>query len=399
MSTDPKPESPSNTPSNHLMNLTTRPAAVMVRGEGSYLWDASGRRYLDFVQGWAVNALGHAPPELREALSRQAGTLLNASPAYHTAPQGELADELSSASGLGRVFFCNSGAEANEGAIKLARKWGKIHRGGAYEIITTVNGFHGRTLATMAASGKPGWDTMFPPIISGFVKVPFGDVDAVRAAIRPETVGVLVEPIQGEGGVVMPPPSYLAALRALTTETGTLLMLDEVQTGVGRTGTLFAHQHDGVLPDVMTLGKGLGGGIPLAALVASESAACFSPGEQGGTFNGNPLVTAAGLAVLRAVRSPGFLENVVRRGAELSRGLKNMGTARGIVEVRGRGLLVAARLETQAAERVRDAAFELGLLVNSVRPDTLRFMPALNVSAPEVEEMLTLLARALDSVR
>ncbi|HEX7669462.1 MAG TPA: acetylornithine/succinylornithine family transaminase [Polyangiaceae bacterium] len=386
-------------PSNHLMNLTTRPAAVMVRGEGSYLWDAAGRRYLDFVQGWAVNALGHAPPELREAISRQAATLLNASPAYHTVPQGELADELSSASGLGRVFFCNSGAEANEGAIKLARKWGKIHRGGAYEIITTVNGFHGRTLATMAASGKPGWDTMFPPAISGFVKVPFGDADAVRAAIRLETVGVLVEPIQGEGGVVMPPSSYLAALRKLTTETGTLLMLDEVQTGIGRTGTLFAHQHDGVLPDVMTLGKGLGGGIPLAALVASEDAACFSPGEQGGTFNGNPLVTAAGLAVLRAVRSPGFLENVVRRGAELSRGLQKLGGEHGIVEVRGRGLLVAARLATDAAERVRDAAFELGLLVNSVRPDTLRFMPALNVSASEVEEMLALLARALHAAQ
>jgi acetylornithine/N-succinyldiaminopimelate aminotransferase len=395
MPNEPTQQTEPMKPSNHLMNLTARPAAVMVRGQGSYLWDASGRRYLDFVQGWAVNALGHAPRELSEAISSQAATLLNASPAYHTAPESELADELSSASKMSRVFFCNSGAEANEGAIKLARKWGKLHRDGAYEIVTTLNGFHGRTLATMAASGKPGWDTMFPPAMPGFVKVPFGDAAAVRAAIGRRTVAVLVEPIQGEGGVVIPPPSYLRALRAIADETGTLLMLDEVQTGVGRTGTLFAHQHDEMLPDVMTLGKGLGGGVPLAALVAAEKAACFAPGEQGGTFNGNSLATAAGIAVLRAVRAPEFLENVMRRGTELSLGLERQGKAQGIVEVRGRGLLVAARLDTPRAERVRDVAFDLGLLVNSVRPDTLRFMPALNVTEGEIQEMLELLARAL----
>jgi acetylornithine/N-succinyldiaminopimelate aminotransferase len=379
---------------NHLMNLVARPAPVMVRGEGSFLWDDAGKRYLDFVQGWAVNALGHAPKELVQAVSRQIATLVSVSPAYHNAGELALAEKLAVASGLSRVFFCNSGAEANEGAIKLARKWGRVHKGGAFEIITTVNGFHGRTLATMAASGKPGWSTMFPPAIEGFVKVPFGDAEAVRAAIRKETVAILVEPVQGEGGVVVPPDGYLAALRALADEHGLLLVADEVQTGMGRTGTLFAHQHDGVRPDVMTLGKGLGGGVPLAALVVAERAHCFERGEQGGTFNGNPLATAAGIAVLDAITAEGFLDAVVERGESLRRGLSGLAARHGIAEVRGRGLLVAARLDRPRAEAVRDAAFDLGLLVNAVRPDTLRFMPALNVGEAEIASLLELLEQA-----
>ena len=379
---------------NHLMNLVARPKAVMVRGEGSFIWDDEGRRYLDFVQGWAVNTLGHAPKALVAALQRQAATLISASPAYHNAPQLDLAAKLANASGLGRVFFTNSGAEANVGAITLAGLWGEVQRGGAFEIVTTVNGFHGRTLATMAATGKPGWDTMFPPKIDGFVKVPFGDAVAAKSAIGPRTVAILVEPIQGEGGVVVPEDGYLRALRTLADEHQLLLMLDEVQTGVGRTGTLFASEHEGVVPDVMTLGKGLGGGVPLAALVASEKAACFERGEQGGTFNGNPLMTATGNAVLDVVTAPGFLESVVIRGATLRNGLGGL-ASRGVVEVRGRGLLVAARLDTPRAEAVKDAAFELGLLVNAVRPDTLRFMPALNVTDDEVTQMLQLLEKCL----
>jgi acetylornithine/N-succinyldiaminopimelate aminotransferase len=249
----------------------------------------------------------------------------------------------------------------------------------------------------MAATGKPGWDTMFPPKIEGFVHVPFGDADAVARAISPRTVGILVEPIQGEGGVVVPPEGYLARLRAVADHAGILLMLDEVQTGMGRTGTLFAHQRDGVLPDVMTLGKGLGGGVPLAALVASARAACFSRGEQGGTFNGNPLMTSVGVAVFDAVVSPGFLESVERRGATLRAGLRRLASALGIQDVRGHGLLVAARLDGERAEAVRDRAFELGLLLNAVRPDTLRFMPALTVSDEEIDEMLDVLRRACAS--
>jgi len=377
------------------MNLTVRPPVVMVRGEGSYLFDEAGRRYLDFVQGWAVNSLGHSPPELVAALSAQAARLVSAGPAYHTAPQAELAELLVRASGLSRAFFCSSGAEANEGAIKLARKWGKVNRGGAYEIVTTDGAFHGRTLATMAATGKPGWDTMFPPAMPGFVKVPFADSAAVARAIGPSTAAVLVEPIQGEAGVVVPPPGYLAELRALTRDRGVLLMFDEVQTGMGRTGKLFAFEHEAARPDVMTLGKGIGGGVPLAALLASEAAACFERGEQGGTYAGNPLAAAAGLAVFRALSAPGFLEAVARRGALLKSALETLGVASGIVEVRGQGLLVAARLASADAERVRDAAFDAGLLVNAPRPDVLRFMPSLRVTDDEIASMLELLEGVL----
>ncbi|HVU03928.1 MAG TPA: aminotransferase class III-fold pyridoxal phosphate-dependent enzyme [Polyangiaceae bacterium] len=379
---------------HHLMNLTTRPDAVMVRGQGSRLWDEHGRPYLDFVQAWAVNALGHCPHELSDAIVRQVRTLVNAGPGYHNAPQRELSRAIAEASGLSRVFFCNSGAEANEGALKLCRKWGRERRGGAFEVLTTVGGFHGRTLATMAATGKPGWDTMFPPKLEGFPKVPYGDAEAMRASVTPKTAAILVEPIQGEAGVVVPPAGYLRALRAIADEHGLLLVLDEVQTGIGRTGRLFAHQHEAVLPDVMTLGKGLGGGVPLAALVVSERANLFSPGEQGGTFNGNPLMTAAGAAVLRTVGAPAFLAHVAKMGERFAKGLDRLAS---VAEVRGKGLLVAARLDSARAEAVRDRAFSLGLLVNAVRPDTLRFMPALNVSEAEIDEALALLSKALGS--
>jgi acetylornithine/N-succinyldiaminopimelate aminotransferase len=381
---------------NHLMNHVVRPKAVMVRGQGSWVWDDHGKRYLDFIQGWAVNALGHAAPEVLRAVSEQAGTLVTASPAFHNARELELAGELARWTGLSRIFFTNSGAEANEGAIKLARKWGKVTRGGAFEIITTHNGFHGRTLATMAASGKPGWDAMFPPIVAGFVKVPFDDARAVAGAVGPKTAAILVEPVQGEAGVIVPKRGYLRALREIADAHGLLLMLDEIQTGIGRTGTLFAHQHDGVLPDVMTLGKGLGGGVPLAALVASERAARFEVGEQGGTFNGNPLATAAGIALLRTVTAPGFLEEVRQRGDELKSALERVAPEQ-IAEVRGKGLLLAARLSEPRAERIRDAAFDLGLLVNAPRPDVLRFMPALNVTSGEIAAMTDLLRQAIVS--
>jgi acetylornithine/N-succinyldiaminopimelate aminotransferase len=381
---------------HHLMNLVTKPSAVMVRGAGTYIWDENGKRYLDFVQGWAVNALGHCPREVTDALCRQASRLISASPAYHNETALELGARLADLSGLPKVFLASTGAEANEGAIKLARKWGKLHRGGAHEIVTTVGGFHGRTLATMAATGKPGWDTMFPPAVQGFVKVPYGDAAAVEAAIGPQTVAVMVEPIQGEAGVVVPPDGYLTALREITSRHGLLLMVDEVQTGMGRTGQLFAHRHEDVSVDVMTLGKGLGGGVPLAALLASERAACFERGEQGGTFVGNAFTAAAGNAVLDVVTAEGFLARVADSGARLQAGLRALGE--GVVEARGRGLLVAARLATACAERVRDAAFDMGLLVNAVRPDTLRFMPPLNVVETEIDEMLDVLGRAMGEV-
>jgi acetylornithine/N-succinyldiaminopimelate aminotransferase len=386
-----------SSPDDHLMTITHRPSPVMVRGRGSWLWDDSGRRYLDFVQGWAVNCLGHAPGEIRRALTRQSEALLTPSPAFHNGPQLALSSALAHSSGLDRVFFANSGAEANEGAIKLARKWGGAERGGAYEIVTTENAFHGRTLATMAASGKPGWDDLFPPVIPGFVKVPFGDVAAMEAVIGAKTAALMVEPIQGEGGVVTPPRGYLRALRELADRHGLLLILDEIQTGMGRTGRLFAHQHERVRPDIMTLGKGLGGGVPLAALLARESVCRFEPGDQGGTMNGNPLMTAVGLAVHRKLAAPGFLAKVRDRSSQLRRGLTRLAKQHGLRGVRGAGLLLALELGAERAPELVETCRERGLLLNAPRPDLLRFMPALNVRASEVDTMLARLDRVLAS--
>jgi acetylornithine/N-succinyldiaminopimelate aminotransferase len=383
---------------SHLMPIVKRPAPVMVRGAGSYLWDEGGARYLDFIQGWAVNALGHAPPEVVAALSEQAAKLLTPSPALHNAPQLALARRLVQLSGLHQACFVSSGAEAVEVAIKLARKWGRLHRGGAYEIVTTLGAFHGRTLAAMAASGKPGWDALFPPALPGFTKVAFGDVDAMRAAITDRTAALLVEPIQGEGGVVVPPAGYLGALRELADERGVLLMLDEIQTGMGRTGHVFAHQADGIRPDVMTLGKGLGGGVPIAATLASERASVFEPGDQGGTYAGNPLTTATALTVVDVICEPEFLQTVRQRGEELSQGLASVSERHGGAQVRGRGLLWALRLGAPVAELVRDACLASGLLVNAAQSDVLRFMPSLRVSSGEIAQMLACLDCALSRV-
>ena len=389
-----------------LMPVTARPAAVMARGQGSWLWDEAGRRYLDFIQGWAVNCLGHAPPVIRKALSDQAGRLLTPSPAFHNRPQLELADALARHSGLERVFFCNSGAEANEGAIKLARKWGRSRRAASessdtprgespYEIITTTGGFHGRTLATMAASGKPGWDALFPPVVPGFRKVPYGDVKAVADAICAGTVAVMVEPVQGEAGVVVPPDGYLAALRELTRENDILLIADEIQTGMGRCGDLFASRGEGVVPDIMTLGKGLGGGVPIAALLAREEVFCFEAGDQGGTLNGNPLMASVGAAVLATVTAPGFLPRVSRVARILRSRLEALARAHGCPDVRGRGLLLAVVLPEPVGARVRDLCFDAGLLLNSPQPELLRFMPALTVTPKEIDAMVAILEPAL----
>ncbi len=385
-------------PPDALMTVTERPPGVMVRGEGSWLWDEAGRRYLDFVQGWAVNALGHAPPEIQNALAAQSGLLLTPSPAFHNRPQIELARALTAQCSLDRAFFTSTGAEANEGAIKLARKWGQRQRGGAFEIVTTHGGFHGRTLATMAATGKPGWDAIFPPAMPGFRKVPFGDVGAVAKAIGDETAAVLVEPIQGEGGVVVPAEGYLRDLRDLTARRGVLLMLDEVQTGMGRTGPLFAHQADGIEPDVMTLGKGIGGGVPLAALLAKEAVCCFEPGDQGGTYAGNPLMAAVGLAVLERLLDPAFVAARLQVAVRLAAGLDRISRTHGCLGIRGRGFLLALRLATPASGDVVRACFERGGLVNAPRPDLIRLMPALTVTASEVDQMLELLSDALAEV-
>ena len=378
-----------------LMPITTRPEAIMIRGEGSYLWDNHGSRYLDFIQGWAVNCLGHCPEAIVEALHTQARTLISPSPALHNAPQHALAQRLSALSGLAEVHFANSGAEANEVAVKLARKWGRLNKPEATQIITTLNGFHGRTLAMMAASGKPGWDELFAPAMPGFRKVPFGDTEAMREAIGAETIAVMLEPIQGEAGVIVPPADYLRAVRTLTEQTNTLLIFDEVQTGVGRTGSLFAFEQHKITPDIMTLGKGLGGGIPISAMLAAPAVCCFEPGDQGGTYNGNPLMTAAALRVVEEVAKPQFLHAVCARGEQLREGIESLSTRYALSNVRGAGLLLGVDLPKACAPDVVEAAFELGFLINAPRPNSLRLMPALNVGEAQIREAIALLDQAL----
>src|SRR5690242_10039886 len=371
-----------------LMDITARPRSVFVRGKGSYLWDDSGKRYLDFVQGWAVNCLGHSPDAIADALVVQSAALLTPSPAFYNAPSLKLAKALVEKSCFDQVFFANSGAEANEGAIKLARKYGSLHKNGAHEIITFEGGFHGRTLATMSASGKKAFEPLFEPKVPGFRKAKLNDLDSVRALIDATTIAVMLEPIQGEAGVWPATDQFLQELRALTHEHGLLLIFDEIQTGVGRTGRLFHYQHAGIEPDIMTLGKGIGGGVPLAALLAREHASCFEHGDQGGTFNGNPLMCAAGLAVLDQIATPGFLKGVVDTGLLLESELQRLSARHGLGEIRGRGLLLALDLKLPIGASIVAQALEAGVLVNSPQPDALRFMPALNVRREEITEMI-----------
>ena len=384
-----------------VMFITQRPDVIMVEGRGSWLTDNNGKRYLDFLQGWAVNCLGHSNPGMIEALNAQAKKLINPSPAFYNEPMIGLSNLLTANSCFNKVFFANSGAEANEGAIKLARKWGQLNKSGAFEIITFDHSFHGRTLATMSASGKPGWDTMFAPQVAGFPKADLNDIDSVKKLVNDKTVAVMIEPVQGEGGVIPASPEFMRELRKFTKENNVLLIVDEVQAGCGRTGTLFAYQHYGIEPDIMTLGKGIGGGVPLAALLATDAIACFVPGDQGGTYNGNPLMTAVGISVIEQLTAPGFLDNVKRKGELLKSELLTISAEFGLEGERGEGLLRALMLGkdvgAKLVELARDRSPE-GLLINSPRPNLLRFMPALNVSDDEIHQMCGMLRELLKQV-
>lgn len=376
---------------NALMNITPRPPIVFDRGEGSWLWDDTGKRYLDFVQGWAVNCLGHSPPIVIDALTDQAKKLLTPSPAFYNDASLKLAQALVARSCFDEVFFTNSGAEANEGAIKLARKYGALHRNGAYEIITFDGAFHGRTLATMSASGKKAFEPLFNPKVPGFPKATTNDLASVERLIGDDTVAVMLEPIQGESGVWPATCEFLQALRVLTRERGLLLIFDEIQTGMGRTGTLFQYQQTGIEPDIMTLGKGIGGGVPLGALLATRAAAVFEYGDQGGTFNGNPLMCAAGLGVLNHIDQPAFLKSVCDVGQFLADELQLLSARHNLGDVRGSGLLLAIDLKQPIAATVVAQALLNGLLLNAPRPDALRLMPALNVTRREIAQMIAML--------
>ncbi|MFR0353793.1 acetylornithine transaminase [Streptomyces sediminimaris] len=375
-----------------LMNNYGTPLLPLVRGEGTRVWDAEGKEYLDFVGGIAVNALGHAHPAIVAAVSRQIASLGHISNFFMADPTVTLAERLLQLFGReGRVFFCNSGAEANEAAFKIGRLTGRTH------VVATQDAFHGRTMGALAMTGQQGKREPFLPLPGEVTHVPFGDAQALAAAVTEETALVILEPIQGEIGVVTPPPGYLKAARAITAATGALLVLDEVQTGVGRTGHWFEYQaHEGVLPDVVTLAKGLGGGLPLGATVAFGRAAdLLRPGHHGTTFGGNPVACAAGLAVLDTIGNEGLLENVKRQSEKLREGIESLGSPL-ISHVRGAGLLLGIVLTEPLAPQARQAAQEAGFLVNAPAPDVVRLMPPLNLGDDEVDAFLRALPGVLE---
>ena len=381
-----------------LMPIAQRPDLIFESGAGNHLVDQHGRRYLDWVQGWGACALGHSPAVVVDAITRQAATLINPSPAFFNRPAAQLAQFLTANSVFDHVFFGSSGAEVNEGAIKLARKWGQIHRNGAHEIITFANAFHGRTLATMAASGKPGWDTLFAPAMPGFRKATLNNLASVEALINPNTVAIMLEPIQGEAGVYPASRAFVAGLAELCRRENLLLIVDEVQTDCGRTGELFHYQALGIAPDIMTLGKAIGGGTPLAALLANRRASCFAPGDQGGTYCGNALLCAVGLAVMRTIAAPPFLATVRNNGTYFATRLRALSSDLGSGEVRGSGFLLALELGADIAARVVTRAREAGLLINAPRSHCLRFMPALTISRDDIDHGLKILRTVLEQV-
>jgi acetylornithine aminotransferase/acetylornithine/N-succinyldiaminopimelate aminotransferase len=384
----------------YLFQNYGRQPVVIERGEGTRVWDVDGNEYLDFVGGIAVNVLGHSPPAIVRAIAEQASQLIHTSNLFYTRPMIELARMLVEHSGLDRAFFCNSGAEAVEAAIKLARRWGRDLRGGAYEIITTQDGFHGRTMGALSATGTARYREPFEPLVPGFVIVPWNDLEAVRAATGERTVAVMVEPIQGEGGVNMPAPGYLDGLRSWCNERGLLLIFDEVQTGIGRTGELFAFQHERVKPDIVTLAKGLAGGVPIGAILARDDVAShFVKGDHGSTFGGNPLATAAALATLKEVTAPGFLDRTRAASGRLVDRLRAIEDRHGLVtSVRGRGMLLAIGLATDCSAQVVDECRHRGLLVNNVRPDAIRLLPPLNVTDEEIDRACDILEAAIAAV-
>ena len=384
-----------DTAHRRLLHTAIRPEVVMERGESMYLIDTNGNRYLDFVGGWAVNCLGHCPPALVKVIEDQSRTLINASPAFYNRPMVEFSDLLLTHCCFDRVFFTSTGAEANEGAIKLARKYGQLKKNGAMEIITTWNSFHGRTLTTMSATGKKGWQELFGPKTSGFLKANFNDIDSVREAVTESTCAVMIEPIQGEGGVNIGEPGFIEDVRNLCDEHGILLIFDEIQTGMGRTGTLFCYEHYGIEPDIMTLGKGIGGGYPLAALLTKEQLDLFEPGDQGGTYTGQPLAMAVGKVVLEELVSRELIANSRRMGALIMERLNDVAGQLRIEGIRGRGLLIAFDLQDMEGAALVSRCLEQGLIINAPGPRTVRLMPPLIVTEKEVELFLSILSRCL----
>jgi acetylornithine/N-succinyldiaminopimelate aminotransferase len=375
----------------YLMQTGRRLPVTFVRGQGCLLYDDSGRVYLDLVAGIAVNLLGHAHPEVAAAVAAQARTLIHASNLYFTQPQVELARRLVELSFPSRVFLCNSGAEANEAAIKIARKWGARNRDGAFEIITTHGSFHGRTLATVTAGGQHKYSDPFKPLPDGFVHVPYNDLDAIKAATGERTVAVMLEPVMGEIGIIPANAGYLAAVRSWCDANDLLLILDEIQTGLGRTGRWFAHQHHGITPDVMTLAKGLGGGVPIGACLAAPRADVFEPGDHGSTFGGNPLACTAALTVLSVIERDGLVGHAAEMGEMLHSVLLGLGAK----DVRGLGLMQAVEFAEPRAKAFQQACLESGVIVNAVDDNSVRLVPPLIITGAEIDQAQATMQEAI----
>ena len=388
--------------SQRYMSVAKRTPVVLVRGQGCRVWDEDGKSYLDMVGGWAVNTLGHSSPVIVDALTEQASQLIHTSNQFYTVPQLELADLLVQNSCLDRVFFSNSGVEANEGAVKLARKYGQHKRNGAYEVITTDHSFHGRSLAMLTATGKPAYKQDYGPLPDGFLAdpVPFNDLEAVKKATTEKTCAVMVEPVQGEGGVNPATKEYLQGLRDWCDENNLVLIFDEVQTGVGRLGTLWGYELYGVEPDVMTLAKGLGGGVPIGAILCKEKVNIFTYGDHGSTFGGNPLATAVALAVMRETIKTDLPAHAKKVGNYLIEKLNELRATRPyITDVRGYGLLVGVEFDSNLTGEILPKLIEEGVLMNAPAGNVLRFMPPLVMTEDEVDEVVGKLAKVLDEIK
>ncbi len=384
----------------YYMPTHKRTPLTIVRGQGARVWDENNKEYLDFVAGWAVNSLGHCHPAVVDAVTEQVKILIQASNSFYTIPQLKLAELLCKNSCLDKVFLCNSGAEATEGAVKLARRYGHLHLGGAYEVITATGSFHGRTLAMVSASGQPKFQQPYMPLPSGFANVEYNNIGAIRTAINSQTCAVMLEPVQGEGGVNLPDDNYLKAVQELCRQTGVLFILDEIQTGIGRTGNLFAYQQFGVEPDIMTLAKGLASGIPIGAILAKDRASVFATGEHGSTFGGNPVTCAAGYATLKFIIDHDIAGNAGQMGKRLAAGLKSLKQRfRFVTDVRGLGLLQAMEFDSDIAQPLMLACLDGGLLVNVLKDNAIRFMPPLIISKEEVDRALAILEKALSGIK
>ena len=384
----------------YLFTNTVRWSILPVKGKGSYLWDEDGKKYLDLVGGWAVCCLGHSHPVMTKALTKQSKLLVQCGPQSCNQPQLQLAELLVKISCLNHVFFCNSGAEANEGAIKLARRYGKLKLNGAFEVITALNSFHGRTLAMTAATGQPHYQEAYQPLPAGFKNVPFNNIDAIKNATTKDTCGVMLEPIQGEGGVNIPDEGYLRAVRHWCDEKGILLILDEVQTGIGRIGTMFGYQQFGIEPDIITLAKGLGGGIPIGAFMAKEKCSVFTPGDHGSTYGSNPLMCATALAVMGYLISNDVPGKAQKAGLYLIDGLNKLKSKYSfITDVRGRGLLAAIEFKSDMSQSIMAACVKNGMMVNNVKPNAVRVMPPLTISNKEIDEALGIFDKVFAEVK